>query len=423
MQIRSKTPRNRFGFFPKPFFCVFRTFSPTKASSGKGDSDKKAKKKGKNKDNAQKDEAEAVAEVEIEEGPIKQLDEKLIAHIASYFAHLQMFRSMRVSKRWLEAIKTIKLDVLDLSTFYGHLEDEHLVGLVGKFPQLHTLRVYSSPRVTEKSMKSLGKLQALTTLDLTNCRNLTDNALLKIPAERMQSLTSLKVTHCGFTDRALKLGTLPALTSLNLSHCDALHSKTGAVLVQIAPSLLSLDVSCSPSLTNDFLSHIRKITSLTSLNLRNSTGYDYKGFDLLCTAFAPTNATSDGGDATPTAPKMLKLRHLDVSATFLNNDSLKKVCDAFPTLTSLSVAFCTRLDDAAFASIDNLAELEYFSFAYTCVTPKILKKVCSPPKLKTLVVSGCSALRESIKPLAKKYPELNIVYKTSTRPDPKSVPA
>lgn len=357
-----------------------------------------------------------------------------LARIASFMAHPQLFRSMRVSKKWLEAIRTVKLDYLDLRSFYGTLADEHVHSLVSKQPNMHTVRIHAAALVTEKSMKHLGKLPLLTELDLSNCRNLNDGALSKIPAERLQSLTSLTITHCGFSERSLKLGSLPNLTKLDISSCDGLHSRVGGVLAQGFPSLTYLDASCSPTLSNEFLGHLSKISTLTSLSIRNSHGFDHNGFSMLCgeppknsaaaqaaAATAVSTATSASGSTShATETKLPQLRKLDISSTWVNGSSLVKICRAYPTLTDLSVSFCNRIDDEGTVSLDNLTQLCHLSISYTDVAQKTLKKLTSLPHLRTLAVAGCRGIKPFLKDFQKRYPSVSVYSKSTTVVPPKS---
>lgn len=345
-------------------------------------------------------------------------------------AHPQLFRSMRVSKKWLEAIRTVKLDHLDLRSFYGTLADEHVHSLVSKQPNMHTVRIHAAALVTEKSMKHLGKLTMLTELDLTNCRNLNDGALSKIPAERMQSLTSLTITHCGFSERSLKLGPLPNLTKLDISSCDGLHSRVGSVLVQGFPSLTHLNASCSPTLSNDFLAQLSKISTLTWLSIRNSHGFDHNGFSMLCgeppknSAAAAANAQA-AASATPGATlaapqvKLPQLKTLDISSTWVNGSSLVKICRAYPSLTDLSVAFCNRIDDEGTVALDNLTQLGHLSISYTDIAQKTLKKIAALPQLHTLAIAGCRAVKPYLKDFQRRYPAISIHSKPTTTVAPK----
>lgn len=329
-----------------------------------------------------------------------------------------MFRSMRVSKKWLEAIRTIKLDVLDLRSFYGALEDEHVISLISKHPNMHAIRLHAAPRVTEKSMKHLGKLSHLTELDVSNCRNLTDGSLSKIPTDRLHALTSLTVSHCGFTERSLKLGSAPNLTCLNISYCDALKSGVGHTILQVMPSLTKLDASCSPSLSNDFLGHLCKLSTLTWLSLRNSHGFDHNGFAMFC-GEPPKSSLSPQPPANGDL-KLPQLKTLDVSSTFLNNDSLLKLCRYYPSLTELSVSFCSRLDDDGTGSLDSLTNLQHLSISYTDISTRTLKKIAVIPNLESLAIAGCKAVRPYLKDFQARYPRISVFYKSTTSQAPKS---
>lgn len=394
--------------------------SASRNKSGSKDVDDKKKKKGKSKSKESSATPDEVSQVEIPEGPFTDLNAHEVSLIASFMTHPMLFRSMRVSKKWLEAIRSIKLDTLDLRSFYGTLADEHVIAILTKHPSMHTVRLHAAPLVTEKSMKHMGKLPQLRTLDLTNCRNLSDGALSKIPTERLQHLTSLTISHCSFSERSLKLGPLPNLTTLDISSCDGLTNRVGALIPQMMPALTYLDASSSPTLSNEFLGHLSKVSSLTWLSLRNSHGYDHHGFAQLC-GEPPKSAAAQAAVAAAMAAnphlaeaKLPLLKTLDLSSTWVNSESLVRVCKAFPTLTDLSVSFCNRIDDEGTASLQNLTQLLHLSISYTDITTKSLKKIAALPALQTLTIAGCRAVKPFLKDFKRRFTHIAVYHKSTT---------
>jgi hypothetical protein len=255
-------------------------------------------------------------------------------------------------------------------------------------------------------MKSLGKLP-LVELDLSNCRNLTDASLIKIPQPAIQKLTSLTVSHCGFSERGLKLGVLPALTHLDISSCDGLAGARFAQhLVQYYPALSILDCSNSPVIANDFISVLPKIQTLTALSIRNCPYIDHHGFLNF----------SDPVNANP-PPQLLKL---DISSSLVNNEGLLRICTTYTTLTELSISLCHRIDDDGCLQLPKLTSLKTFHAAYTPITGETLSILKTMPSLKSIAVSGCRNLRKQLKKFIQTNPRLRVIAKTTTLTPPES---
>jgi len=375
--------------------------STPSSKDGKDKKSKKTRPKSKEVEGV----IEVAAPVELEDGPISRLSELELSYILRFLDHFQMFRSMRVSRNWSAAVRSVSLESLVLRTFYGCLEDEHVNSLVTRFPQLHTVCIHACPRLTEKSVKHLAKLSGLTSLDLSNCRNLSDGALIKLPVANVQKLTSIKVAHCGFSDRGLKLGVLPRLTSLDLSGCDSISDRLAPHLVQYSPNLLSLHAAGCPTLTNDFLTGIAKHTTLTDLNVKACQGLDHNGFLSFCDATAN--------------PIILKgLRKIDFSTTLINNSALTRLAEACLELEELALAFCHRIDDDGTQNLEKLQKLKYLNMSYTGISIGTLDRIEQINTIETLVFAGCKALKKVINNFIKKHAQIHVVYKTRTVPLP-----
>lgn len=383
-------------------FWIRSVGNKSKPNPKEGDEKKRKKAKDKSK------EIERVVPVEVlEEGPITMLTAKELAKIIQFFPHFQLFRCMRVSKIWNQAARSISLETFELKTFYGYFEDEHLAAIVAKHPNMHTISIRAAPRITEKSMKYLAKLP-LTKLDLSNCRNLGDSSLIKIPQIVVQKLTSLTVAHCGFSERALKLGVLPALTHLDISNCDNISNRFALYMVQYTPVLESLNAANSPSFTNDFLANIPRIVSLTSLSVRNCPYIDHNGFRLFATAPNPT---------APNPYTLPRLTTLDIASTLVNNAALLQICSSYRSLTDLSLALCHRIDDEGTGQLNLLTGLTSLNLSYTGIGIKTLERIKTVP-LQILTVSGCRYLKEHIKSFIRNNPNIHIINRTTTLPNP-----
>jgi hypothetical protein len=146
--------------------------------------------------------------------------------------------------------------------------------LVRRFPAVIALQVkagYDKGRVkgaalTDKGVRAVTSyLPALTSLDLTWCKRLTDKGMLAVSCT---GLTSLTLNYCGkLTDEALRaVSNMPALTFLDLSGCDMLTDE-GMRAVSNMPALTFLDLSGCGKLTDEGMRVVSNLPALTSLFL------------------------------------------------------------------------------------------------------------------------------------------------------------
>ena len=98
-------------------------------------------------------------------------------------------------------------------------------------------------------IKEIG--QSLRNLDISNCSNLTDVAVMAV-SEHCPKLTSLDVSMCKkLTDAAVVAVSehCPGLTSLNVCGCKNLTDAAVVAVSKKCPNLTSLNVEYCPNLT------------------------------------------------------------------------------------------------------------------------------------------------------------------------------
>ena len=111
---------------------------------------------------------------------------------------------------------------LDLNS--KDITDNQLAILLAEMPQLTTLELYYNTQITDRSMEEIGKLSALTelNLDVTSVTDAGMEALSRIP-----SLTSLKLRHTKVSDVGMEaLSSLPSLTMLNVLFTSVTYAKS-----------------------------------------------------------------------------------------------------------------------------------------------------------------------------------------------------
>jgi len=133
--------------------------------------------------------------------------------------------------------------------FKRRMNDEAVGMLVRRFPAVTSVEfewvVYPSHEVTDAGVKEMcSLLPALTTLNLVDCREVTNEGVRAVST--VPALTYLSLAMCDkiTNEGVLALSSLPALTHLDLRHCNvtaagvqALRSTTAAPSLQIKSHL------------------------------------------------------------------------------------------------------------------------------------------------------------------------------------------
>ena len=188
---------------------------------------------------------------------------------------------------------------LDLSRFSKSLTDDILAQVVQAFPNVTTLNLGNCKNITDKGLKHLDVLKKLISLNLQGCEKITDEGLKYLGSfESRTFLESLSLQGCKLiTDKGLKQldGELTGLISLNLQECDKITGK-GFVYLDSFPKLASLNLSNTlfgqqeedwenlknleylssldlsyTQITNKGLEHLKTFKSRTSLKSLNLT--------------------------------------------------------------------------------------------------------------------------------------------------------
>jgi bacterioferritin-associated ferredoxin len=145
-----------------------------------------------------------------------------------------------------------------------HITDEAMGMLVRSFPAVVSLELkhggYEEDVLTDESMRAVSSLTALTSLNLTNCRQVTDDGVRAVVADE-----GLRAVSC-----------LRALTSLNLYHCDKVTDVGVRAVVSSCTAIKSLNL-----VTNEALRAVRSLPALTFLDLRGCGNVSAAGVQTL----------------------------------------------------------------------------------------------------------------------------------------------
>jgi len=208
----------------------------------------------------------------------------------------------------------------------------------------------STVNTTEEILKILGQYQQpdskednksspknnITSLDLSKCKYVVTDELLKAISGLLPKLKTLNLEYAAITDTGLShLSNLP-LQTLDLYSCRAI---TGAGLAHLSrlTSLQTLDLSLCREITDAGLAHLRNLKSLQTLDLRSC------------------RAITDAGLAH--LSRLTSLQNLYLSAcTEITDAGLAHLSGLL--LQTLDLSLCREITDAGLAHLRNLKSLQ-----------------------------------------------------------------
>ncbi len=246
-----------------------------------------------------------------------------------------------------------KLSFLQKLTIGGSkLRDKALAAIANGFPNLNTLIIESSNRITDDGIKAIanGRLINLNLLHILSCNRITDTGICDMAGGNLHNLKSLRI------DISNRLGnTAVAAIANSFSNLD------------------SLDITCSRNLSNEALS------ILANGNLHNLLSLDISG----------CGKVSDNGlVALANGCGLGKLQSLDVSCT-------------------------SGMKNAGLAAIANgrLCNLQLLNIGLTNITDLGLVSIMNGtglPKLQRLIIAGCKHTDMGLMNLKQRLPHLQI---------------
>lgn len=208
----------------------------------------------------------------------------------SYIVHFHNLEKLslrgcfRISDRGIDALTSLKhLLHLDISV--------HATETASDSPKSEC------PTVTNTALKTLARMTLLETLEIEQCREITDEGILLLAT--LRNLTCLNLSDTGLTNRGLQIlrhflelknlkiggtdvseseilhqlsSSAPPLTCLNVSRLGVSDTLIHGLSKDFYHTLTSLDISGSEKLTDRCGHHLNKLTSLTYLNVNACPG-------------------------------------------------------------------------------------------------------------------------------------------------------
>jgi len=275
--------------------------------------------------------------------------------------------------------------------------------------QLSKLDLSQCDLLTDKGLKHLHDLTYLEDLSLGWCRSITDHGLdiLASQPRRLETLRNICLARCQISDKGIAhVGKLEALTELNLNGCTKIGSSALATTLQMLSNLRTLDVSYCPNILRtswqgkiDTLSsldlcycgvrdsHIASWSSLPSLkelNLDSSLVTDWSIAHLADNNVVPNLTSLDFSDTNLTdlgmshIPKFKKLSHLSMFYCEISNSGLRHL-SSMPTLEVLNLDSRDISDDGLhhLCNLQNLKSLDIFSGRVTDIGCAHIAKIQS----------------------------------------------
>jgi serine/threonine-protein kinase len=296
------------------------------------------------------------------------------------------------------------VSAIDLSGC-AKLKDDDLA-LLAAFQHLKSLNLYAT-LVGKKGLEHLEGARELTTLNLGNNPNITDDAL-----GQLKGLTELQELNLSYTSAVTGSGLahlagLKKLTRLQLEFSKVEDAGLAHLTGRTALQLLYLN-DC-PKLTNAGVAHLKGLSGLTDLSLKNTLVTDLGPVDSAQLARLDLTNVKVGDPNLAKVKNLAKLTELHASGTNLGDKGLAALKNAkklhtvnlagakvgddgmvvFKTMPELQVLHLTNTNvgDAGLANLAGLAKLHFLDLEHTQVRGPGLTHLKALPELQTLNLS------------------------------------
>ena len=279
--------------------------------------------------------------------------------------------------------ESVRRQVDDLGPLQARLDASHLdlastrvtdLQLLGRMQALTTLDASNCAGVDERGLAELAKCPALTTLDVSNCDGVNERGLAKLA--KCRALTTLDAPNCAAVNKRglAELAKCPALTRLNVSGCTGVD-QCGLAELAKWPALTTLDVSACHGVSERGLAELAKCPALIKLNVSMCDAVNERGLAELakCPALTTLDAWACDG---------------------VNERGLAELAKC-PTLTTLDVSLCEGVNERGLAALAKCRMLTTLDVSVCAgVNERALAELARHPTLTTLSVHQCPGVNE-----------------------------
>ena len=276
-------------------------------------------------------------------------------------------RAMKVIGTLLTGLPT--LSSLDLSGCVNLSDTVLETGFLIDLPALTHINLSLCKKVTDNSLGRIGtRCRNLERLDLGGCTKITNSGLLLLASRTLPllSLTNLNLRSCWqVTDNGISAlagaGTsshaLP-LHTLVLQDCQKLSDESLRYISEGLRSLQYLNLSFCASITDSGMKCLARMATLKELNLRfcdniSDIGVSYLsegsiGLHTLDVSFC--DRVTDGAMA-HIASGLFNLKSLALASSRIQDEGMSKISKTLLDLERLNVGQCARITDRSLVSV------------------------------------------------------------------------
>ena len=277
-----------------------------------------------------------------------------------------------------------------------HPTDEQLWAGLEALPDRTTaLDLEHSSVLTDAGVAALRRLASLTSLTMRSAPLITSASLSLLWP--LGSLTSLSITGSAFKDTEFKaLSLLTALTSLELGECSQVSDNGLKALASSLPRLATLELACCERISDAGMGYLSAATSLTSLNLSVPCQVTDEGLSKLRSLtgleqLRLSDAEMLHGSGLSALKELTRLSDLTLSNCYeLDGESLAAVS----TLTSLTSLDLSGNEVEHVPHLDSLSRLTALDLSSTNITDESLEHLYGNTILKKLALAWCGQLTD-----------------------------
>lgn len=162
-----------------------------------------------------------------------------------------------------------ELTSLDVSGFGENLTDEDFLELIKGFSELTSVNVSGCRNLSDEAIKAIAQ-RSLRSLDASCCGKLLTDESIKVIASDCPTLESLNVADCKFlTDESIKAVAAGCgdLKTIDVSRCKQLTDESIKALAGGCPKLTSLNVRNCGKLTDEAMRAAATLNELKRLRI------------------------------------------------------------------------------------------------------------------------------------------------------------